>query len=176
MTSSFSLAGTVPVSITARKWATMVFMISGRWATVRNMLGMLPRSFMKRSKTAATSGSTLERSRREILGINEDGRAGGHARLRQLYLFAKGLYGCCFVVLDIEDGVQLGDLEQVVDFLGQLEQLELAALIADAGEGAHQFSDTGAVNISYVAQVEQYPVASFAHQILDRLAQHHAAF
>ena len=34
ITSSFSLADTVPVSMTARKWAIIVFNISGRWATV----------------------------------------------------------------------------------------------------------------------------------------------
>src|SRR2546423_3488250 len=104
-----------------------------------------------------------------------EGQAGTPA-CNSFYLFVEGLYGCCFVVLNIEDGVQLGDLEQVVDFLGQLEQLELAALVADAGKGAHQFSDAGAVNVSYVAQVEQDLVAPLAHQVLDCLAQHHAAF
>ena len=38
--------GMVPVFMTARKWAIMVRRISGRWATVRNMLGTLPRSFI----------------------------------------------------------------------------------------------------------------------------------
>ena len=46
MTSSFSLSPTVPVSMTARKWAIMVRRISGRWATVRNIFGTLPRSFL----------------------------------------------------------------------------------------------------------------------------------
>ena len=33
-----------------------------------------------------------------------------------------------FVVLHVEDGVELGDLQQVVDLLGQVQQLQLAAL------------------------------------------------
>ena len=51
-------------------------------------------------------------------------------------------FDCCgFVVLHIEDGIQLGDLQQVVDFFGQVEQLQFATLIAHGGEGAHQLAD-----------------------------------
>ena len=32
-----------------------------------------------------------------------------------------------FVVLDVEDGVELGDLEQVVNLLGQVQQLQFAS-------------------------------------------------
>ena len=46
------------------------------------------------------------------------------------------------IVFDVKHGVQLGDLEQVVHFLGEVEQFEFAALIADGGERADQFADT----------------------------------
>src|SRR5215472_5063219 len=55
------------------------------------------------------------------------------------------------VVLDVEDGVELGDLEQVVNFLGEVEQLELAALVANGSERADQLADTGAVDVGHVA-------------------------
>ena len=41
------------------------------------------------------------------------------------------------VIFYVEDGVQLRDLKQIVHFLGQLEQLEFAALVAHRGKGAH---------------------------------------
>src|SRR5207249_698788 len=38
-----------------------------------------------------------------------------------LMLFTEGFNRCGFVVLDIEDRIEFGDLQQVVDFLGQVE-------------------------------------------------------
>ena len=43
--SSFKSGGTLPSLITVRKCAIIVRKWFGRSATVRNMLGMLPRSF-----------------------------------------------------------------------------------------------------------------------------------
>src|SRR5271157_292917 len=57
-------------------------------------------------------------------------------------LLAERLYARCFVVLHIEDGVELGDLQQVVYFFGEVEQLEFAALVLGSGEGADQLADT----------------------------------
>src|SRR5512147_2387616 len=45
------------------------------------------------------------------------------------------------VVLNVEHGVQLRDLQQVVDFLGQVQQLQIPASVAYRGEGADQFAD-----------------------------------
>src|ERR1039458_7492016 len=61
----------------------------------------------------------------------------------------------CFVLLDIEDGVELRDLQQVVYFFGEVEQLEFAALVFASGEGADELADTGAVDIIHVAEVQQ---------------------
>lgn len=38
---------------------------------------------------------------------------------------------CGFVVPYVEYRIQFGDLEQVMDFLGEIEQLQLAALVPD---------------------------------------------
>jgi hypothetical protein len=50
-------------------------------------------------------------------------------------------HGGRFVVFYVENGVQLGDLQQVVDLLGQVEQFQFAALVFDRGESADQFAD-----------------------------------
>src|ERR1022692_4271253 len=70
-------------------------------------------------------------------------------------LLVERLYARCFVFLDIEDGVKLGDLQQVVNFLSEVEELEFAALVLGRGESADQLADTRAVDIVYVAEVEQ---------------------
>src|SRR5215472_2379990 len=80
------------------------------------------------------------------------------------------------VVLDVEDGVELGDLEQVVNFLGEVEQLELAALVANGSERADQLADTGAVDVGHVAEVEQDFLLAFGNQVFHRFTQDHAAF
>ena len=59
-----------------------------------------------------------------------------------------------FVVFHVEDGVELGDLKQVVDLLGEVQQLQFAALILGGGEGADQFTDARAVDVVDVLQVQ----------------------
>jgi len=66
----------------------------------------------------------------------------------------EGFYGVKFVVFDVEDGVELGDVEDVVDFLGEVEELEFAAGVADGGEAADEFSDAGAVDVVDAGEVE----------------------
>ena len=56
-------------------------------------------------------------------------------------LRVESLYARCFVFLHIEDGVELRDLQQVVHFLGEVEQLEFATLVLGSGEGADEFAD-----------------------------------
>ena len=53
----------------------------------------------------------------------------------------EGLDRSGFVVPHVKDGVQLGDLEQVVNFLGQVQQFEFAALVAHRGKGADQLAN-----------------------------------
>ena len=55
-----------------------------------------------------------------------------------------------FVVLHIKDGVQLGDLQDIVNFLGQVKQLEVAALFAHRREGTDQLGNAGAVDVVIV--------------------------
>ena len=88
----------------------------------------------------------------------------------------EGRDGASLVVVDIEDGVELGQLQQVVDLLGQLEQFEGRALILDCGVGAHQFTQSRAIDIVHFTQIEQDALLSFGNQVANGVAQLHAAF
>src|SRR5262249_37467455 len=81
-----------------------------------------------------------------------------------------------FVVLNIENSVELRNLQQVVDLLGQIEQFQVAALVTDRSEGTDQLANAGAVNIGDIAKIQKDFSLSFAEEVLHRLAQHGAAF
>ena len=49
----------------------------------------------------------------------------------------EGFHSREFVVFDVEDGIELGDIEDVVNFLGEGEKLEFAAGVADCGEATN---------------------------------------
>ena len=58
------------------------------------------------------------------------------------FLVGEGADSRSLVVLHIEDGIELGDLEQVMHLFGQVQQLQFAALTLDGSECAHQLTDT----------------------------------
>ena len=81
-----------------------------------------------------------------------------------------------FVVLDVEDGVELGDLEKVVDLLGEIEQLELAAAFLTRGEGADQLADAGAVDVADVSEVQQNVLGALGQRVANGIANRDTAF
>src|SRR5271170_5299656 len=85
-------------------------------------------------------------------------------------LLGEGRDGGCFVVLDVEDRVELGDLEQVVDLLGEVQELQLAALVADGGIGADQLADARAVDVVDVAEVQQDKLGALGEQVTGGVA------
>ncbi len=89
---------------------------------------------------------------------------------------SKGSHCTRLVVLDVENRVELGDLQQVVNLLGEIEQLKVSALVAHGGKRADQLADTRAVDISHVTQVEQDLLGAFAEEIPHGVAQLHTAF
>src|ERR1035438_1498077 len=88
----------------------------------------------------------------------------------------EGTDGGSFVVPDIEDGVELGDLEEVVDLLGEVEQLEFAAGVPDRGKSTDQFADAGAIDVVNVSEVQQNFFRSLSEHIVDGVAQRDTAF
>src|SRR5450755_1692536 len=77
-----------------------------------------------------------------------------------------------FVFLDVEHGIELGDLQKIVDVLAQIHQLKLAALVAYGGVAAHQLPDAGAIDVAHVGQIQQYAFVVFAHQIAHQVTNH----
>src|SRR5579863_5722465 len=86
------------------------------------------------------------------------------------------LDGGGFVVLHVEDGVELGDLKQVVDLLGEVQEFQFAALILGGVEGADQFADAGAVDIVDVLEIQDDFLGALAQQFAHGVAQNDAAF
>src|SRR5262245_31701589 len=80
-------------------------------------------------------------------------------------LLSESLHRIRLVILDVEDGVQLGDLEQVVDFFGEVQQLQLAALVLSGRESANQLADSRAIDVVHVAEVQQDFLVSLGEQV-----------
>ena len=83
----------------------------------------------------------------------------------------EGTHGGEFVVFDVEDGVELGDVEDVVDFLGEVEEFEFAAGVADGGEAADQFSHAGAVDVIDAGEVENDLLLALGDEGADGIAE-----
>src|ERR1700686_1693448 len=83
----------------------------------------------------------------------------------------EGFYGGEFVFADVEDGVELGDVEDVVNFLGEVEELEFAPGVADGGEAADEFSEAGAVEVVDVGEVEDDLLFAFRDEAADGVAE-----
>ena len=56
-----------------------------------------------------------------------------------------------FVIMNFEDGVELGDLEQVMDPFGEAEEFELAVLAGDGGVAVDKLADAGAIDVANLA-------------------------
>src|SRR6185312_382168 len=88
----------------------------------------------------------------------------------------EGLYRRRLIILHVKNGVKLRDLQQVMNFLGQLEQLQFATLVFRCGICADQFTNARAVNVIHVAKVQQNLFVALAEQVLYGIAKHYAAF
>jgi|SRR5271157_1881946 len=88
----------------------------------------------------------------------------------------EGLYCSSFVVLDLEDGVELGDLQQVVNVLAEVHQLEMPALVAQRGVAAHELADAGAVDVADGREIQQDVDVVLACQLANDVAQDAGAF
>jgi hypothetical protein len=80
-------------------------------------------------------------------------------------------YGSELVVADIEDGVQFCDVQHVVHFLAEIQQLQLSTGIADGGEASDQLADSGAVNVIDLRQVEDDLLLAIGDESADSIAQ-----
>jgi len=78
--------------------------------------------------------------------------------------------------MHFEDGVELGDLEQVMDSFGEAEELELALLAGDRGVAIDEFADAGAIDIADLAQVEEELLIASGDEVANGIAEKRRAF
>ena len=93
-----------------------------------------------------------------------------HTSRRQILLgeeVVEGFYGGEFVVFDVKDGVELGDVEDVANFLGEVEEFEFAAGVAGGGEGADEFSHPRAVEVVNGGEVEDDLLFAVGEEVAD---------
>src|SRR6267378_3549295 len=79
------------------------------------------------------------------------------------------------VCKNVKYGIELGDLKKVADFLRQVQQLQVPALILHRREPADQLADSRAVNVVHVSQIQQYQFSLVLKQPPNRLSQQSAA-
>ena len=83
----------------------------------------------------------------------------------------EGFYGGEFVVFDVENGIELGDVQDVANFLGEVKEFEFATSVARGGEGADQFSHARAVEIVDAGEVEDDFLFAIGEQVADGSAE-----
>jgi hypothetical protein len=83
----------------------------------------------------------------------------------------EGFYGGEFVFFDVEDGVELGDLKDVGNLLGEAEEFEFAAGVAHGGEAADEFSDAGRIDVIDVGEVEDDFFLAGRQEFANRVAE-----
>jgi hypothetical protein len=91
-------------------------------------------------------------------------------------LSGKTADGTSFIVVYLKDGIQLGDLEEIVDALGEIEELELAVLAGDGGEGVDEFADAGGVDVVDFAEVEEELFVAGGDEAADGVTHERDAF
>ena len=84
--------------------------------------------------------------------------------------------GLLFVGVDVEEGGELGDLHEVVDSAGEVEEFEGAGAGAGGGVGGGEFADAGAIHVVHVAEVEDEFPGAGVEGILDGVAEGNGAF
>ena len=78
--------------------------------------------------------------------------------------------------MDFEDGIELGDLEQVVDPFGEAEEFELAVLAGDGGVAIDEFTDAGAIDVADLAEIEEEFLIAGGDEIANGIAEKRRPF
>jgi hypothetical protein len=79
------------------------------------------------------------------------------------------------VRINVKDSVKLCELQEIVDFFGQVQQFQFAAAALRGGVSADELADAGAVNIVDVSEIEHDSSPIIIKQTADGLAQQGAA-
>jgi hypothetical protein len=79
--------------------------------------------------------------------------------------------GFGLAVVDVEHGHELGDLHQLLDARGQLEQRERPLAVLDLGVGRDELADAGRVDEGDPLAVEEDLLVPLVEQAVDDLTQ-----
>jgi hypothetical protein len=94
-----------------------------------------------------------------------------HAQNLSSEEIVEGLNGVEFVVANVEDGIELGDVQDIPDLLGEVEELEFAARVADRSEAGNQLADAGAVNKIHAGEIKDDLLLILSDEAVNRLAE-----
>src|SRR5712692_2364816 len=83
--------------------------------------------------------------------------------------------GSVLVGVDFKQCVNPGDLEQIVNLLGDVDQLQLAALLVDCGIAADQLADAEAVDEVHPGHIHQELFVALVNQDVQSVAERGAA-
>jgi len=167
-----SMSGATPAPRTCvaheKRLRTMVAGVGGFGAYLERFGGLRPLQKLLNAKDA-------KEEKIKDAKKSEESQAHPADRVWYLHLFGEevveGFDGAEFVVADVEDGVELGNKEDVVDFLGKVEEFELAARVADGGEAADELSETGTVEVVDVSEVEDDFLLVLGDEFADSVAE-----
>ena len=81
-----------------------------------------------------------------------------------------------FVIADVKNGIELGNLQDVVDFIVEVEKLQFSILPAHGGKGAHELAKPGTVDVADIAHIEQEFLLAAIQQIGNYVPQCSAFF
>ena len=94
-------------------------------------------------------------------------------------IFIKALTKACkrvgFAVVNVENGQQLGDGQQVLNFLRQIQKLERAALFINSRKTGDKLADAARIDVADAAKVEENFVFAFAQETANSIAKGNAA-
>jgi hypothetical protein len=78
--------------------------------------------------------------------------------------------------MNFEDRIELGDLQEILDALGKVEELELTLLTGDGGVAVDEFADAGGVNVADFTEIQEELLVAGGDEVFDSIAEKGGAF
>src|SRR5687767_14967459 len=88
----------------------------------------------------------------------------------------KAVERLCFAFVNVENGQEFRDREQVLKFLREVEKLQLSAFFIDRGVTGNEFPDAAGVDVADLRQVQKNTFLAFFEKATDGSAQRYASF
>jgi len=105
-------------------------------------------------------------------GLENRGGAGGFAcRAVWPAVLGEAADGVGFVLMNVENRVKLGDLQQIFHTMSQTKELQVAALVGDGRESGHQLADAGAIDVGYFLEVQKDILMVLLNQVAKGIPQ-----